>query len=83
MRCQIIEGGGNAYVAQFVDRLRIPVSRLLFSSFHSRQRIDRANADHQAISAAILAGDGEAAEARMRAHVQDGFNALAAEGLED
>lgn len=79
----IIEGGGNPYVAQFVDRLRIPVSRLLFSSFYSRQRIDGANADHQVITRAIIDGRGDDAEYAMRQHVLNGFKALVAQGLED
>ena len=81
--CLIIEGCGNPYVIQFVDRLRVPVSRLLFSSFHSRQRLDDANADHRAITCAIVNGDVESAERLMRNHVDAGFQALVSQGLDE
>jgi len=79
----IIAGCGNPYVIQFVERLRVPVSRLLFSSFHNRQRLDAANADHLAITEAILAGHGDEAEVLMRRHIEDGFAALTAQGLDE
>src|SRR5215471_5977832 len=49
----IVEGSGNTYVAAFVERLRVPVYRLLFSTFYNAGRIDDANADHQRITEAI------------------------------
>lgn len=73
----IIQSSGNAYVAMFLERLRIPIYRLLFLTFYSAQRIDDANADHRRITRAILAGDGEQAESLMRRHISDGFAALA------
>jgi len=56
---------------------------MLFSRFHSRQRLDAANADHQPITAAIVEGDAERAERLMRAHVDAGFQALVSQGLDD
>src|SRR5262245_2753664 len=43
----IIEGSGNEYVRTFVERLRVPIYRLLFSTFYNARRIDKANAGHR------------------------------------
>lgn len=72
----IIEGSGNSYIGMFVERLRVPIYRLLFSTFYSSQRIDRANAGHRRISEAILAGRGKEAERLMREHIEEGLEAL-------
>jgi DNA-binding GntR family transcriptional regulator len=72
----IIEGSGNAYVAQFVARLSVPTYRLLFASFYTDQRVDDANADHQKITAAIVEGRAADAEAAMRQHISDGLAAV-------
>jgi DNA-binding GntR family transcriptional regulator len=73
----IIEGSGNQYVRMFVERLRVPIYRLLFSTFYNAQRIDSANAGHRRISEAILKGRAKDAEKLMREHIQEGFEALA------
>jgi DNA-binding FadR family transcriptional regulator len=52
----IIDGSGDAYVAQVVERLRIPVYRLLFSTFYKANRINDANAGHRRITEAIVRG---------------------------
>jgi DNA-binding GntR family transcriptional regulator len=72
----IIEGSGNAYLAQFLTRLTIPIYRLLFSSFYTAQRVNLANADHKAITAAIIAGRADEAERAMREHITEGLAAL-------
>jgi DNA-binding GntR family transcriptional regulator len=72
----IIEGSGNAYVAQFLVRLTVPIYRLLFSTFYTSQRISSANADHRVITAAIVEGRVEDAERAMRAHISHGLAAL-------
>lgn len=72
----IIEGSGNEYIKMFVERLRVPIYRLLFSTFYNAQRIDNANAGHRRISAAIIDGRGKDAEKLMRDHIQEGFDAL-------
>lgn len=72
----IIEGAGNAYVAQFLARLTVPIYRLLFSTFYSAPRIDAANADHRVITAAIVEGRVEDAERAMRFHIGQGLKAL-------
>jgi DNA-binding GntR family transcriptional regulator len=72
----IIEGSGNAYVAQFLTRLTVPIYRLLFATFYTAQRIAMANADHRLITAAILEGRAEDAERAMRSHIAQGLDAL-------
>lgn len=72
----IIAGSGNEYIAQFLKRLTVPIYRLLFASFYTAQRIASANADHRLITAAIADGRAEDAEKAMRAHIQNGLDAL-------
>jgi DNA-binding GntR family transcriptional regulator len=72
----IIEGSRNEYIRMFVERLRVPIYRLLFSTFYNAQRIDNANAGHRRISAAIIEGRVKDAEKLMREHIQEGFDAL-------
>lgn len=69
----IIDRCANAYVQAFVERLRLPIFRLQFQLFFEADAVLRSNADHQAITAALLAGDGDRAETAMRAHVRSGF----------
>jgi len=78
----IIEGSRNQYVAIFVERLRVPVYRLLFSTFYNARRIDSANADHRQITAAIVAGKAKDAEKYMRAHISDALDAVNTLGAE-
>ncbi|WP_165357529.1 GntR family transcriptional regulator [Sphingosinicella sp. CPCC 101087] len=73
----IIRGANNLYVEAFLARLRVPIYRLLFSTFYSAARIDAANADHKKITAAIVEGRVEDAERCMREHVAGGLSALA------
>jgi len=72
----IIEGSGNEYVRQFVERLRIPVYRLLFSTFYGARKIDKANAGHRKVTEAILKGRAQVAERLMRDHIAEGLDAL-------
>lgn len=78
----IIDGARNDYIASFLDRLRVPLYRLLFTTFYASDRIDRANADHRKISAAIAEGRAEDAERHMRDHICDGLDALKSIDLE-
>jgi DNA-binding GntR family transcriptional regulator len=73
----ITEGSGNLYIARFLSRLTVPIYRLLFSTFYTRQRIEAANSDHQVITAAIVGGRTKDAERAMRKHISDGLAALA------
>jgi len=78
----IIEGSRNEYIAAFVERLHVPVYRLLFSTFYNSGRIDSANADHQRITAAILAGKPKDAEKYMREHISAALDAVNTLGSE-
>lgn len=69
----IVAHAGNAYLDTFLERLRLPVFRLQFHIFYEADAMRRSNTDHQAITAAILAGDGRKAEAAMRSHVRSGY----------
>jgi DNA-binding GntR family transcriptional regulator len=72
----IIEGSGNEYVRMFVDRLRVPIYRLLFSTFYNARRIDKANAGHRKITEAIVEGRVKDADRLMREHIAEGLEAL-------
>ncbi len=72
----ILEGSGNDYVRTFVDRLRLPLYRLLFTAFYQPHRIDDANRDHRLITAAITEGRADDAEKLMRAHIADALAAV-------
>ena len=72
----IVRGSGNAYLVQFLPRLTIPVYRLLFASFYTDDRIEAANADHRRITAAILDGRADDAEAEMRRHISGGLEGI-------
>lgn len=72
----LVEGSGNTIVAELLERLNVPIHRLLFGSFYDAERLRTANDDHQRILAAIMANDALGAEQAMRAHVQAGFAIL-------
>ena len=72
----LVEGAGNGIIRQLLERLNVPIHRLLFESFYSKDRLRNANRDHHHIMAAIKARDAEAAEAAMRHHVENGFATL-------
>jgi DNA-binding GntR family transcriptional regulator len=72
----ILEGSGNGYIKEFVERLRVPVYRLLFSTFYNARRIDNANAGHRKITAAIVGGRAREAEKLMRDHIAEGLEAI-------
>lgn len=72
----LVEGAENDIIRQLLERLNVPIHRLLFESFYSPNRLKHANADHHRILRAIKAGDADGAEAAMRAHVGNGFSTL-------
>jgi DNA-binding GntR family transcriptional regulator len=74
----IVTGARNEYVEQFLLRLTVPIYPLLFQTFYTVQRIKLANADHRIITAAIVEGRADDAEAAMRAHINNGLEALTA-----
>ena len=68
----ICEIAGNRHVEEFLHRVRLPLYRLQLPSSFSSDSMASSNRDHQVITAAILSGNGDAAEAAMRAHVRAG-----------
>lgn len=74
----IAEGSRNAIIDELLQRLNVPIHRLLFDSFYDVDRLRTANDDHRRILEAILARDPDGAERAMRAHVQAGFEMLSA-----
>jgi len=72
----IIDSAGNDYIRQFLDRLAIPIYRLLFSTFYSSKRIIDANKDHQVITAAIVESRADDAEKAMRNHITQGLESI-------
>lgn len=74
----ICDLAGNGHVAEFLARVRLPLVRLQLPRSFAADSIDRSNRDHRVITAAILSGTPDAAEAAMRAHVRAG-NAHVAE----
>jgi DNA-binding GntR family transcriptional regulator len=77
----IMRGAGNAPLADYYRLLVQQLHRGLLSSIVTRRegRMKRSLAEHRAIVAAISARDAPAAEAAMRAHVQQGRLELADE----
>lgn len=73
----IIDGARNDYIGTFLERLRVPLYRLLFTTFYKADRIDEANAGHRKITVAIVEGRPEEAERLMRDHIDEGLSALA------
>jgi hypothetical protein len=72
----IVEGSGNMVIAELLQRLNVPIHRLLFESFYDSDRLRTANADHRAMVDLIMARDADGAEAAMRRHIGDGFETL-------
>ncbi len=68
----ILELGGNRELPAFIDRTRLAIFRLQFSTIlHASAHIERSHADHIRISAAILKRDERGAELAMREHVRN------------
>ena len=68
----ICDLAGNQHIVEFLYRVRLPLFRLQLPSSFTSQSMGNSNRDHQVITASILAGNGDAAEAAMRAHVRAG-----------
>jgi DNA-binding GntR family transcriptional regulator len=77
----IMQGAGNAPLADYYRLLKQQMRRGLLSSIVTRRegRMERSLAEHRAIVGAIRARDAQAAEAAMRTHVQQGRLELADE----
>ena len=74
----LVDGSGSALIGELLQRLNVPIHRLLFDSFYDADRLRTANEDHRRILRAIMDRDAPAAEQAMRAHVQAGFRMLSA-----
>lgn len=72
----IMQGTRNFVIEDLVKRLSTPVHHLLFENFYRSDRLREAAHDHRKIVEAVLAGDGPAAEAAMRGHVENGHQFL-------
>ena len=68
----ICELAKNRHVTDFLGRLRVPLFRLQLPISFSIDSLERSNRDHRVITTSILMGNGDAAEAAMRAHVRAG-----------
>ena len=69
---------GNPVLTESLDRLKTPILRLLIRTFHSPDIVEQADATLRRVTEAVMAGDGDAAEAAMRAHVRGGLAVIAA-----
>lgn len=72
----IFEACGNPFVAEFVDRLRVPTFPLQYRYMYVDPQFLEGNREHARIVAAILARDPERAESEMRSHVARGSAVL-------
>ena len=78
----IIAAAANPHLAETLERLRLPMLRFQFQAFYQRSAMADANADHRAVTTAVLAGDGDQAEALMRQHVRGGLREIRSLGDE-
>ena len=68
----ILELGGNRELPAFIDRTRLAIFRLQFSTIlHASAHVERSHADHARIVAAIRKRDARGAELAMREHVRN------------
>lgn len=74
----ICEGAGNPLILETAEDFRRRLTPFRRAQFHVEGRIARSFREHGAIVAAIVAGDEEAACARMRAHLMTVQGASAA-----
>lgn len=72
----ILVHSGNAYVADTLKRLSVPLFRQQFSGLFTIDGFFDRNEDHRKITRAILAEDPDAAERAMREHVNSGLQAM-------
>ena len=72
----ILTHSGNAYAADLLGRLSVPLFRTQFTGLFTADGLFARNEDHRRISEAILAEDPEAAERAMREHVGNGIRAM-------
>ncbi len=67
----VVELSGNKLLARLIGQLQVHAFRLLFRRLIlESSAVDNSIHEHEAVTAAILAGDGRAAEREMRRHVR-------------
>lgn len=72
----IVDLADNARLAEALRPMTMPLSRLIYARLLDRGARERARTEHAAVIRALLAGDGAAAEAAMRAHVRSASEEL-------
>lgn len=74
----IMRSADNRVLERQLDMLIVPVFRLQFRALMTWELVERSRSDHARIAEAILAGDADAADASMRAHVRASGQEVAA-----
>ena len=72
----IMDGAGDHVIKAIVQRLNTPIHHLVFETFYRGERLRAAVQDHRLVVDAVMAGNAEAAERAMRAHVINGLEFL-------
>jgi DNA-binding GntR family transcriptional regulator len=72
----ILLHSGNAYAADMLKRLSVPLFRQQFIGLFTIEGLFTRNEDHRRITQAILDEDPDAAERAMREHVGNGIRAM-------
>ncbi|MGU3497041.1 GntR family transcriptional regulator [Xanthobacteraceae bacterium A53D] len=67
----LMEGAGNVFAAQFLTSLHNRITLLRFTSMTQEGRLTQSMREIRAIVDAIAAGDGPAAEASCRRHIEE------------
>lgn len=66
----IVGISGNEQLADLIDTLQLPIVMFQVGQVMGPENMEKSHRDHVAVAEAILAGDPNAAEQAMRAHVQ-------------
>jgi DNA-binding GntR family transcriptional regulator len=66
----LVRLAGNPLLPPLVERLSLPALRLQFRLLLDRPAMQESQAGHAAVCEALMAGNGDAAEAAMRAHLR-------------
>lgn len=65
----VIATADNAFLAEAIDRLKVPAARLHLQAANHDDYRDESAREHETIVQAVLRGDPDAAEAAMRQHL--------------
>lgn len=74
----LVAASGNDFIAQTLDTVRLRTFRIQFNVALDKSVIGASNRQHDKILSAVLDGNGDAAEAAMRAHVRESFRTIEA-----